>query len=104
VAQTTDGRGSQRGAPLQLRSLSVERSAVASLADDTVAQIVRVLHKTRIQISGNLPQGLHAAVARHMARHRHECTTRNCAQARAWLADVAAVRGGDTCTAVSLLA
>lgn len=80
--------GPIRATPRELRNIGTERITVASLSPDTVAQTIRVLHKTRIQISDRIPRGLHAAVARHMVEHHeYECITRACTQARAWLAD-----------------
>lgn len=90
VEASRDGPG--HAVPIALRRLSAERSAVASLSDDTVAQIVRVFHKARIQINERIPCGLHAAVILHMTHHEHECITRACPQARQWMADAAARR------------
>ncbi len=79
--------------PRQLPMLGVDRIAVAPLSDDTLAQIVRLLHTRRIQVNQDIPRGLHAAVARHVLEaHEFECITRDCPQARAWAADLAASR------------
>lgn len=65
------------------------RTAVAPLSDDTVAQIVWLLHKSQIQINANLPPRLHAVVAQHVAEHHaYECIARACPQARVWLREI----------------
>ena len=65
------------------------RTAVAPLADDTVAQIVWLLNRSQVQIHAALPQRLHAVVAQHTTEyHQYECIARACPQARAWLREI----------------
>ena len=99
VADAGGGRLSW-AAPRQLRNLSVERIAVAPLSQDTVAQIIRLLHQSRVQISDRIPRGLHPAVMLHMETHEHECITRACPQARAWMAEYAPQQTIDHATAL----
>lgn len=71
----------------QLRpNTCAERIAVAPLDEGTMAQIVWFLGESQIQLSEAIPIGLRAAVAQHFyAHHAHECCTRACPQARAWM-------------------
>jgi hypothetical protein len=90
VAQLAEGE------PPALRSLRVHPSATHTaaerLAEDTAAQIVRLVGDDYlIQIAIWIPAGQRASVARHLAEmHLFECCTRSCKQARQWAAEVAA--------------
>lgn len=83
-----------RGSPIQLRpNTCAERIAVVPLDEGTVAQYVRYHGVSLIQLSDAIPPERRAAIARHVAAsHQHECHTRVCAKARAWVREFATRR------------
>ncbi len=74
--------------PIPLRPRAAQPFVVRALSPTTAAQIVQGYGGEVIyQVNDLIVTSEHQAVALHChAQHRRRCGTRNCAEARAWLA------------------